>query len=333
MNLSARKGFRSLIRVLDAINPVLVALSVVGLFLEYTAIAPYVGLANNVVSMFFIFDFLVRLAAFPAADYFFRSFGWVDFLAGLPGLFVFIEGSSLFSVFKVVRIGRFFRIIRVLRFLRAFDFIKKMRGDSAWIQERIMQIGVSVVLIFVSGLILMDLFIFSDPAFAVGEAAYRGIMISLLATLLAILVVLIFYMGSVFAKDMRILQLIIDSADAEDYLLLVAEAEPLKDEFGGLSLEDGELETVSLLKMAAKMASALGAEDSGPSDPSSFALFGSGEADEPFPASTRASDRNIEDLAHRIEHLEDLLRQSNEKIVMETLRRAAPAIRNYLKGK
>ena len=68
---------------------------------------------------------------------------------------------------KVVRIGRFFRIIRVLRFLRAFDFMKKMRGDSPWIQQRIMQIGVSVVLIFVGGIVLLDLGIFSNPAFVV----------------------------------------------------------------------------------------------------------------------------------------------------------------------
>jgi len=359
MNLRARKGFRTIIRILDAVNPALVGLAVIGLFLEYTDAAVYARIPNNVISVFFILDFLLRLAAFPAGDYFLRSFGWVDFLAGLPGVFVFVEGSRLLSVFKVVRIGRFFRIIRVLRFLRAFDFMKKMRGDSPWIQQRIMQIGVSVVLIFVGGIVLLDLGIFSNPAFAVSETVYRAVMLTLLGTLLAILSVLIFYMGAVFASDMRTVQLIIDSADAEDYLLLKAEAEGLRDESGGFRLEEGELETVSLLKMAAVLAESAESGGGGTSDfggsaaPGGLGDFGTGSsaglggladwgggfgAAASFDsgagggsAAGRLGQDAADALAERLDRIEALLKDSNERLVMETLRRAVPAIRNYLK--
>jgi hypothetical protein len=331
MNLQARPGFRRLVGLLDAANPVLVGLSVVGLFIEYTPAAPWAVVPNNLVSMLFLFDFLVRLAAFPAGDYFFRSFGWVDGLASLPGAFVFFEGADILAVFKVVRIGRFFRIIRVLRFLRAFDFIKKMRGDSAWIQQRIMQTGVAVVLLYVAGLILMEVAVFADPAFAPAAPAYNGIMLCLLGTLVAILVVLIFYLGAVFAKDMRIVQLIIDSADAEDYGLLAAEAEPLKDGDGAFRVEEGELETLSLLKMSAKLAAAAGDAGGGFGDLGGFGGFGAEPAaDGAAGGDSAATAAALEELNRKVDRLEDLLRASQEKVAMETIRRVVPAIRKFL---
>ncbi|MBU0956399.1 MAG: ion transporter, partial [Spirochaetes bacterium] len=124
MIVNPKKGFGSLVKVLDAINPVMVLLSIIGLFMEYTGLRSYVLLPNMIISIVFAVDFLLRLIAFPAGKYFFKGYGWVDFLASLPGFMVLVANTPILAVFKVVRIGRFFRIIRILRFLRAFDFMK-----------------------------------------------------------------------------------------------------------------------------------------------------------------------------------------------------------------
>jgi len=50
------------------------------------------------------------------------------------------------------------------------------------------------------------------------------VMTIVIASLLAVLLVIMFYMGVVFARDARTLQLVVDSYDAEDYFLLQEEA-------------------------------------------------------------------------------------------------------------
>ncbi len=112
-------------------NPVIVLLSIAGLILEYTQYKEYVLYPNKIIDMVFVVDFLLRLISFPSGKYFFKSYGWVDFLASIPGFSAFMQFGQYFGLFKVMRIGRFFKIIRVLRFLRIFSFLKKMKGDSA----------------------------------------------------------------------------------------------------------------------------------------------------------------------------------------------------------
>ena len=156
MQVLPRKGFEFPIRILDMINPVLVLLSITGLFLEYTPIKAWVIPVNQAFDLIFVFDFLLRLVCHRPKEYFVKGYGWVDFLASIPGFTLLLQYTPMFAIFKFVRIGRFFKIIRVLRFLRVFGFLKRMKNESPWIQDRIMKIGVSIVLVFVAGIFLME---------------------------------------------------------------------------------------------------------------------------------------------------------------------------------
>jgi len=399
MIVRPKNAFAGLMRILDAINPVIVLLSIVGLFLEYTPLRRWVLLPNEIISLAFVADFILRLIAFPAGKYFFKGFGWVDFLASLPGLLILVARTPIFAVFKVLRIGRFFRIIRVLRFLRAFDFMKKMRDDSAWVQERIMQIGVSIVLLFVSGIVLLDLNLTGhydslnrqeltllrqqagndtarlaavhadtvywfraglilppDGGAVVSPADYQArlveldsgyqliafsaatlspdghtslpadgilvltptttawynqIMLIVLGTLLAILTTIIFYMGYVFAKDMSVLQLIIDSFDAGDYSLLTHAAEGLRGLDGGISLDDDDDEISGLLKMAASLGSSLQA-DGAAVQAASFG-FGLSGLDSAPDAGQAASSQALARLEDRLAALEGAARDAHPR--------------------
>jgi hypothetical protein len=311
--------------VLDAANPFLVLLSIIGLFMEYTPLRAFADIPNATISVIFVADFALRLMAYPFRDYFLKGFGWVDFLASVPGLLVLLSGTPLLNVIKVVRIGRFFRIVRALRFLRAFDFLKRMRGDSAWIQERVMQTGVSIVLTYVAGIMVLDLAILGRPGFPEGSA--DAIMLILLGTLLAVLVIIIFYMGYIFAKDMSVVQLIVDSIDADDYSLLKAEAAKLKDGFGSLSVEEGESEMVSLLKMAGKVAAAM----------DSSGLTSMGEElfpDGPGGDGDTGIQAGLAEISARLERIEAAIAPHSaleaKRAAAETIRLLTPAILKYL---
>ena len=310
MNLKPDRRFEKLVSLIDFFNPYIVIASIAGLVLEYTAFKEYVTEINKVIDLLFLLDFGIRIISFPSRKYFFKAYGWVDFLACIPGLTAFMQFGQYFGLFKVMRIGRFFKIIRVLRFLRIFSFLKKMKGDSVFIQERVMKIGVTIVLVFVAGLAVVDIILTDslianrtayyetvydlsrnrvrmtaerDPriiyytdnsvmfdrdgkestdytgyreklesngwfievnltrqVFSIGGSSlpvegvladgtdimrqHDKIMLVLVLTLISILVLIIFYIGYIFAKDMRIVQLINDSFDAEDYMLLREEA-------------------------------------------------------------------------------------------------------------
>ncbi|OQY37866.1 MAG: hypothetical protein B6229_07385 [Spirochaetaceae bacterium 4572_7] len=341
MVMHPRVGFKRVIDIIDGVNPFLVVLSIVGLFCEYTSIKEYVLMPNQIISVIFVVDFVIRFISFDIKKYFFKGYGWVDFLASLPGFFFFLGNTPLLTMFKIVKIGRFFRIIRILRFLRVFNFLKKMKSDSTWVQDRIMQIGVTIVLVFVVGIIFVDnrvkssfyaqevksmsnlykaydsdflklldmdkdiVYYISDgniynrdgivytnyeeiktlfnsdlktyvtipltselfrptdslalpttgiiKSLGIVDQYQNRIMLGLLTTLLFILTIIIFYMGFVFAKDMQIIQLVIDSFDAGDDLLLKQEAECYKDENGELKIVPDESELISLLKVAANI--------------------------------------------------------------------------------
>ncbi|HTH13919.1 MAG TPA: ion transporter, partial [Spirochaetia bacterium] len=156
MLIKPRPGFEFPLAVADTVNPYLVLLSIVGLFLEYTPLKVWVIPVNQVIDVLFVVDFVVRLACFPTGKYFFHGYGWVDFLASLPGITLLFSYTPMFATFKFLRIGRFFKVIRLLRFLRIFSFLKKMKDDSLWIQDKVMKIGITVVLVFVVGLFLVD---------------------------------------------------------------------------------------------------------------------------------------------------------------------------------
>ncbi len=327
MKLKARKGFKRVIWFLDLINPYVVVVSIIGLVLEFTGWRGYVIDFNGFIDLLFLIDFLVRLAAFPAKKYFIYGYGWVDMLAALPGMEKFFKYTvpSLFKVFKLLRIGRFFKIIRILRFLRVFSFLRKMKADSPYIQDRLMKIGITIVLVSVVGIGFTDIYVtdmYKDTfrrqinkidkteisfknlpaevkAFRVNnklqalknkkselvdQQSYRAmktldrilvvavepgmefilhdevyienknaIMLSLMLTLIIIIVFIIFVIGYYLARDIKLVNLIIDSIDADEYMLLCNEGENYKDENGNFEPEENEQEITVLFKMVNKL--------------------------------------------------------------------------------
>ncbi len=345
MILQAKKPFQGIMKIVEAVNPYIVLISIVGLCLDYTPIKNYVAVPNQVVDIIFVVDFLLRMLAFPPKRYFFKGYGWVDLLAAIPGItailsiiFASSKGAvSALRIFKTLRIGKFFKIVRILRFLRIFNFLKKMKSDSLFIQDRIMKIGVSIVLVLIFGVMFIDstnsknltdlkadkiilthklsdggeisnkqlanlgfvalnrnnseylklvngqwknitaneydllhfqedtyyetslkkgdntkTFILFDTKDVV--AKHDQIMLIIVLSIIALLIVIIFYIGFVFAKDIRVVQLINDSFDAEDYLLLNAEYDEIVNKTGSEEPQPGEDEIVSLLKIIGKYA-------------------------------------------------------------------------------
>lgn len=339
--------FCPIIRLLDVINLPVILLSLVALVLEFTNLRQTVSLANKILDIFFVCDFLIRLIAFTPKKYFFKQYGWVDFLACLPifgTLASFTTHLPLLRFFKLLRIGRFFKIIRVLRFLKMLQFIKKMKSDSNFVHERIMKMGVVVVLVFVSGMFVFDtalkshfteqfkalynakyklceqdarallqqdknvIFAYQDGNVYVANgdartistitdknefssiyngifypvqiaftndfvytegmiltpkygivvdapdllARFNNLMLILLAILVVMLVVLLFFMGAVFAVDMRKVQLIVDSIDAGDYMLLAQEASKYAKD-GSFVVDENADELDSLMCMMGKL--------------------------------------------------------------------------------
>lgn len=405
MVIHPRENFKNIIKILDIINPFLIIISIIGLFCEYTFLKQWVLTPNKIISVLFVIDFALRLISFNPMSYFLRGYGWVDFLASLPGIFFFLDNTPLFAVFKIIKVGRFFKIIRILRFLRVFSFLKRMKSDSVWIQDRIMKIGVTIVMIFVVGIIFIDNKVITSltererqiidaqyigtgndinqlleirediifynidsviyyrngdilddysvvkgllaselntylvilleegiyspveglvlpkdgiiiPQGIIGEYQ-NSIMLALLTTLLIILTVIIFYMGFIFAKDMQIIQLIVDSFDAGDDLLLQQEAEKYRDENGELNINPDESELISLLKVSTKVTG--GADDlllglAG--------LQGNSESD--------SSEVNS-DLSYLIEGLEVKIENNSKLLIEDTVKRLTPAIIKFIK--
>lgn len=345
MTLKAQR-FPALLKAVDKVNMPIVLFSIVGLILEYTplrAMFPPMITVNKFVDAYFVFDFIVRMLCLPSKKYFLKGYGWVDLLASIPGIsLIFQANLGFLAMLKITRIGRFFKIIRILRFLRIFSFLKKMKSDSAFIQERIMKIGVTIVLVFVVGIAISDIMLKSEltdsmndkynqlyrsmgfdiralvsqqsdvvyytsdgkifsPAdhedvsgsskhydsllnsegmwyievplnegrFRLSERdypetgllvkaetvtkAHDSIMLVLILTLIFLIVIIIFYIGYIFAKDMRVVQLIVDSIDADDYMLLLEEAKTYTKDGVTFKVEESEDEIESLIKMTAKL--------------------------------------------------------------------------------
>lgn len=378
MYIEVRPGFKKIMAIVDAANPFLVILSIIGMFMDYTSLSYYVYLPNQIISLLFVADFLIRFVSHNPVKYFNKGYGWVDFIASLPGFMFFLGNTPLLNVFKFLRIGKFFKIIRILRFLRIFNFLKRMKNDSPWVQDRIMQVGVVIVLIFVSGIVYIDSsierFLLTKSSkelqnsylasnknlgnilyhykgiefYTLGNKIYRGdrtvvdkipnseynlieieldgdilvyfnqdqllgfqnsIMIAMLSTLLVILVVMILYMGYNFAKDVQIIQLVIDSLEASDNLLLKQESQEYEDENGDLEINEHDSELINLLKVATN-------------------ALPDNAIDEGFLLGEESVE--ISDVLNKIDDLDNRLDDHNTRIVKETIKRVLPGILTYI---
>jgi hypothetical protein len=83
--------------------------------------------------------------------------------------------------------------------------------------------------------------------------SHDNVMLTLISTLVVLLLILMFYVGFLFAKDMKTVQLINDSIDAEDYLLLNEQVKAQQDSHGQLVLGAEDDELAGLLKMVGKL--------------------------------------------------------------------------------
>ena len=183
-------------------------------------------------------------------------------------------------------------------------------------------------------------------------ARHDRVMLILLGTLVALLFVVVFYLGAVFAADISIVQLIIDSVEAEDLQLL--EQEALRQGGGRLELESDESEMKSLLKVVARLGGMSGpagapgatatkvleeASDLPELDLAGIGLPGasrSATAEELGPASaSMAPDalvaERLDAVDERLSRLERALSASNKSLVVETTRIIAPAIARAVK--
>lgn len=378
MYIEIRPGFRKIMAVVDAVNPFLVILSIIGMFLDYTQLSYAVFFPNQIISLLFVVDFLIRFISHNPVKYFNKGYGWVDFIASLPGFMFFLGNTPLLNVFKFLRIGKFFKIIRILRFLRIFNFLKKMKSDSPWVQDRIMQVGVVIVLIFVSGIVFIDTsiesFLISRHSnelksaygisgsnlgsvlveynevlfYTIEEENYKAdrtgvenipydlynlvkvdldsshsifynqdiligfqnrVMIMLLGILLLILVTMILYMGYNFAKDVQIIQLVIDSLEAKDNMLLKQESLGYENDSGDLVVNEHDSELVNLLKVATL---------SLPDNAIDESIF------------TNSDDSVEIEVISRIDDLEVSLSNNSSEIVKETIKRVLPGILKYI---
>lgn len=332
MQLEVRNPLRIIMKIVDFINPYIVLISIIGLVLEYTGAAKFSPLLlfNQMVDLYFLVEFLFRLLAYKSAKtYFTKNYGWIDLLAAIPGFMVFLGGSSILTLVKITRIGKFFKIIRILRFLRMFSFMKKMKSDSKYIQDRLMKIGVSTVLIILVGIFLIDYFNLNNMTLLEKEKIYNYIsiegkerfleninefgiiayhtgstykhiqenkvideneykklidnedyeeltvdnivgivfvidvedarnfhnvvMIIAILMLIVLLLLQLFYVGFILAKDVRVVQLIIDSLDADDFFLIGEEKRQTEEQYGTLEIKEGEDEFISLRKVFGKL--------------------------------------------------------------------------------
>ena len=398
MNVQPRPRFAGLVRILDAINPFLILAATIGIFMDYSPLKAAFALPNDVIAALFAVDFLLRLMAFPTWRYLSRGWGWIDFLASLPGFMLVLQRTPLLALLRIVRVGRFFRIIRVLRFLRAFSFLKSMKADSTWVQDRIMKIGVSIVFTSMIGIVALDLGaragledLAARPyrdAWDAGGSSLRGVeampgvvaaiqngavrqkrtdgypavgtpaewaaarddllagllqidlepgrglalgsvvvpavgilvdargvyaihdtvMTIAIATLLGVLLVIMFVVGAVFARDVRTLQLVVDSFDAGDYLLLREEASNRGFVGEAALIDSADDEMDNLLKVSAATADQLEAQSAGWSTPAAF--------DEPASVPAALSDDELVRIAGTLEsRLGQLLRERDLSLI------------------
>lgn len=179
--LKPRKSFIGIMKVLEAIMPWAVILSILGLILEYTALKhlpasadqlilgkSYVALFNIIFDIFFAIDVIIRTLAYSYSfkalkHYMGRGLGWVDWLAAIPGFLLPLElfaGQSATTEqlrqFKIARLGKFLRIIRLLRILRLFKFLDKMNKDSIFIQKHIVSLVIAITLLSITAIAITD---------------------------------------------------------------------------------------------------------------------------------------------------------------------------------
>lgn len=103
-------------------------ISIFNIFLSFFIHNPQINgiliVINIILTAIFFSDFLYRFyTATSRKDYFFRQYGWADFLASMP-----IEQMKILRVFRLFRV---YRILNILGAKRVFSEFIHARGGSA----------------------------------------------------------------------------------------------------------------------------------------------------------------------------------------------------------
>jgi hypothetical protein len=167
----------------------------------------------------------------------------------------------------------------------------------------------------------------------------NNIALTIMLSVILSLLILLFYMGAVFDRDMRLVTLLSDSLDAGDYTLLLEEGKALSPS-GSFEIVPGEEELLTLVKLMNRMVLEKRLQDDPglPNEvgfgslPGASPLERSGQT-EPVPGSTREI---VEESLRRFmgefreQLLADLKSQGRDTAV-DAVRISARSIVDYLK--
>ncbi len=109
--------FIAAVSILSVLNMVLSYIP--GVYLDAINV---IFIINAVLTLLFIYDFILRLATAPSrSSYFFRNYGWADLLAVIP----------LFRLFRLFRIYKAYRVVHKYGARYIVTYLSRNRAQSA----------------------------------------------------------------------------------------------------------------------------------------------------------------------------------------------------------
>lgn len=142
---AGRSRYAPWIRRLDFASAPLIVLSGVSLALSYefdaaSDVARYLGLFETALSVLFTAEYLARLAM-GGRKYAFSFFGFVDLLAGLPGLLILAGGHDLLAL----RLLRLFRLVALFKLGRYGSAATRLAAALRSVKHEFALLGVTAV--------------------------------------------------------------------------------------------------------------------------------------------------------------------------------------------
>ncbi len=123
---------------------VLIALFVIAAFPLSPDIIELIHMADNVICVFFLIDFVIRFRA-AKNKWAFMKWGWIDLLSSIPMLNTFRAGR----IFRVIRVLMILRAVRSSRVILRFIFRDRMQGTFALVSV------VSIVVVIVGAIAIL----------------------------------------------------------------------------------------------------------------------------------------------------------------------------------
>jgi hypothetical protein len=228
--LEPKKYMNLPVVILNAVSSLSVFLSIIGLIVEFTAYKnSFVVKAGQIIDLYFLVDFILRLISFPAKKYFFKDYGWLDLLGVLPCLSILSGISPLGPVIMASGYYGLTGMLRMFRLMRIFNLVRLANNHSEHIGRRMKKITSPVLIFDVlfmigSGYYMEATFIESNPIF------YNNAMAAMISIMIFSVLFVNVRIRSILKKDVKIMSLVIDSINAGEYALLKHEAAGCKED-------------------------------------------------------------------------------------------------------